>query len=223
MSDKVAGIPKAAVLGDLLYALPGGAQQYFCMVDAVNRQIAVRCRPHDTPEGADKIIFGQRPCAQHIIDGNRLRIVRTDVLHRRSHGGIVRAIVCIGINSGGRQQVEQPMDLRRKLHTVCHSPAAFLCQNSLKQLCKALCILHRNGRYPGRVQYRQHGTGRHTLKMYPVEIPRRELCIIFMVTAAINDRTASRRQGKLRVLCDKAATAAYCVQQQMTFVPPAFH
>ena len=29
MSDKVAGIPKAAVLGDLLYALPGGAQQYF--------------------------------------------------------------------------------------------------------------------------------------------------------------------------------------------------
>ena len=82
MSDKVAGIPKAAVLGDLLYALPGGAQQYFCMVDAVNRQIAVRCRPHDTPEGADKIIFGQRQCAQHIIDGNRLRIVRTDVLHR---------------------------------------------------------------------------------------------------------------------------------------------
>ena len=140
-----------------------------------------------------------------------------------ANGGIVRAIVCIGINGGGRQQVEQPMDLRRKLHAICHSPAAFLCQNSLKQLCKALCILHRNGRYPGRVQYRQHGTGRHTLKMYPIEIPRRELCIIFMVTAAINDRTASRRQGKLRVLCDKAATAAYCVQQQMTFVPPAFH
>ena len=45
MGDKVAGIPKAAVFGDLLYAQPGGAQQYFCMVDAARRALLGRkCR-----------------------------------------------------------------------------------------------------------------------------------------------------------------------------------